>query len=225
MSFATLPGVQLSWTKPTIAAGSTFVRYNVYVDRQDGAGNIRIATISDYDTNTYTDYAGRSGVSYTYGASYVVNTAGTLLESVQATVSGSVTFAHTGPFIHYVGDSSDYGEFPSSQFDASFGNQETQYLRARGRQTPTAFVGEAEGGTIRLTPKLRNTSNMEMWTEVLDLIALQRTSSAVLCMRSSHNSPTERYFVVFDAQQSRTDRPYIYNQSLSFRQVYYTEVV
>ena len=214
MAFATLAGIVLTWTQIVPGGGQTFVQYNVYRD------GVRIAVITAIATVTFTDYNTGSGTSHTYAVTWTANVSGSLLESAQATVAGSVTF--TGTFLHAVDLPSAYAEIPCTNVQLSRA-QDIAYQRARGRSVPTAFINQLEAHVITMTLDHFALRDRTYWNELLVLQTRQRVNGSTLCLRWGYGSG-EVYFVGLDGI-ARVDDPQWYTPTLPFHEVFYSEVV
>lgn len=224
MAFATLPGLAVSWTQPSLAGGDTFVNYYVYRRLTSVGGTYtRIASVTPISQASYTDYNIVSGISYDYTVTIVVSRAAGTFESVQATaVANSVTF--TSVFLHDVGAPSNYAEVPTTALTVKQLSART-FIQSWGRNQPTAQIGLMDAAQIQITGKFTTLSDQTWWAELLTLLGRERDHGAALCLRTG--TTADKWFCQLDPATNlqRDDVPRAYHDTVSLQETYYLESV
>ncbi len=185
MSFAALPAIELSWAQPTPSGGDTFAYYSIYRRNTGTTPYTRIAILGSISSTSYFDYNVASRQSYDYEVSWTVNRSSTLIESVLATVTTSLTFSSV--FIHDVtAPSTYYLEYKSMDFQPKQFN-DIVYLPIWGRQRPTAYIGERQWHTFQFNSikfPLNSADFASTWSTLTTLKGRQRTNGSMLCLRT-----------------------------------------
>lgn len=219
-----LPHVDLDWTQIVPAGGEAFQRYNVYRRRTGDTLWTRIATIAAITTVDYSDYRVGLYGSYDYAVTYSATQGAQTLESSKVTAgsNGSISLLAKGLWIHAADDVTVYGAFPASSLNITR-KQDIEYLRARGRTKPTAFISEEETHEISLELLPTTLDDVAMWDMLKTLQTRQRVQGSVLCVRWFH-AAREVYFVQFD-QIERQDDQNMFKHSLPLTEVHFDEAV
>jgi len=216
---ASIPAFRLAWTQVVPGAGETFVSY--YVKRREGGDTVwtRIATVTAVGTLSYVDYNVRSRAVYQYAIVWEATTAGGTLISTEVAVNGYVDFDHC--WIHEVGAGTTNARFDQFEADISV-IQDIQTILTWGRSAPTVQVGEKQFHQISLPGLSRHLRDRARWQGLRDMLARQRTASAVYCVRMG--AARELWFCSI-AGLSRKTGQMEYAPDLSLIEIEYSEAV
>ena len=228
---AVLPAIVVDWTQWS-QSGWTFVQYNVYRRRSThndpwgvsvSAGTwTRIAVIDDVATTSYTDPHLVSARNYDYAVTVRANNGTAVIESVRQTFPPTDSVTYRDAFLHNTNDFDKYTSIEGQPPASVVPSQAIQMRRVRGRQTPTAFIGEFEVSRIdwNVTPRLH--TSRDVWNALRLLQTAQREGAAILCMRSG--TQQDLHFVQI-TDMGRNDNQGTYNIRLNMQEVFYEEAV
>lgn len=214
-----LPRIRISWATPT--GSGTFVAFAVYRKIAGAADSayVRIAIVIDETVLLYDDYAAAPYTSYQYAVTQHRSISGDVTESefpdpVEAMLKFNWTYIH------------DAANPESFVLLFGFNSQETvvqdvQVKAAWGRSAPTAFIGELNYSTLRLSG-LPDVHRGPVWEALRALAALQETAGITLCLRNGVAGT--RYFGTITGFNRRSDQG-MYAPDVDFSETAYEEAV
>lgn len=182
-------------------SSETFTRYNVY-RRKDGETDwVRIATISDATTVTYSDYTVKHAVIYEYTVTVTVTVDGSEVESDKDTSppEDSVSFTNTDkPFLHAVNDPTVYVEFKHQSEDIP-SSQDISFVQTWGSTAPIAQIGEQRSRGFGIQSVVMPITEVDLWPAVQDLQDAKQT----LCYRTAYAGGDVVFCQLVDPVESR----------------------
>lgn len=226
------PAVPLRWSQVVPAGDETFVRYSVWRRRRrspwrdpDGSDAwVRIASIGDIATVTYTDTAPWTFTVMEYAVTWTAfdTTANEQRSSARQDPAPTARIENEFIYLHDVSAPARYLAFFSDRATV----QEIQDIAERvfwGRQRPSLFVGDVQTHRLQISAA-PDIARGGLWPELRDLRTRQRTDAATLCLRIGSMGEEGRFFCGVVAG-GRANAQATYEMNVDLVEVEYSEAV
>lgn len=182
-----LPGVRLFWSTAQLVAAEQFLRYSIWRRPVTSPASTweRIASISAQATVTYFDHTTPLFTVMEYDVTFSVHntTSNSDLASPHHVASAAMRARIENDFtyLHDINDPTNYVQYHHYNGDVRpIGDQERVLFW--GASKPVVYIGDVDYREFTL-PGLPDVRRGEIWTRVESLLAAQRDSGSVVCLR------------------------------------------